>query len=279
MDITKLPKSGKDEIAQYIKRDNLKIANEKLQCYQPKCSFYTKIGKRFFDIIVSLIALIVTIPINLIIALITFFDVGSPIIFKQIRLGKDGKRFTIYKFRNMTNAKDTNGELLPPEERVTKWGTFVRKTSLDELLNFVSIFKGDMSIIGPRPLLDTYEDRMTDRHKVMYKVKPGLECPPINKLNRELSWEDRFENYAWYAANCSFKTDLALMFRVVEMAFDHKSTERRSTAQDGAFLGYNEDGHVIYSKNVPDKYVSEYCRNHGYESLKEAVEDRMNINA
>ena len=151
-DISQLFHSQQEEIAGYIKRDNLETVNKNVVEIIPKETFYTKYGKRILDIIISLLAIIITLPINLTIAVVTYFDVGSPIIFSQERMGKDERIFVLYKFRNMTNGTDANGELLPAAQRVTKWGKFVRKTSLDELLNFVSILKGDMSIIGPRPV-------------------------------------------------------------------------------------------------------------------------------
>ena len=175
VNIDELSLSQKTEIAEYIKNDTLNIVNKKISPVKVKHSFYTCYIKRFFDIVISFIALILTSPINLILAIVTFFDVGNPIIFKQQRVGKGKETFTIYKFRNMTNEKDSRGELLPSEQRVTKWGNFVRKTSLDELLNFLSILKGDMSLIGPRPLLDYYVERLNDYHKTIYEIKPGLE--------------------------------------------------------------------------------------------------------
>lgn len=273
-DITELSPSQKSEIADYIKRDNLNHVNEKVIPNKIKVSFYTKYGKRCLDIIFSLLAIIITLPINFILAIITFFDVGFPIIFKQYRIGKDEKKFIIYKFRNMTNKTDSKGELLPPAERVTKWGRFARKTSLDELLNFVSILKGDMSLIGPRPLLDYYYDRMSDRHKTIYKVRPGLECPTVKRLDHVLSWQERLDNYVWYAENCSFFLDIKLMFRILEVALDNKSTSKRSSADSGGFMGYDHDGNVIYTKAVPEKYIDEFLKTHNYQSLEEAVLDR-----
>ena len=262
------------EIASYIKRDNLEEVNKTVKAVKKKDTFYTRYGKRAIDIVLSGIALLITSPINLVIAIVTFFDVGTPIIFRQKRYGKDLKPFTIYKFRNMTNETDANGELLPPNKRVTKWGRFVRKTSLDELLNFVSIFNGSMSIIGPRPLLDYYAERLNDRHKGIYLVKPGLECPTLQKVDHALSWQERLDNYVWYVENCSFLIDMRLAFRVVQTALDRKSTALRSGANHGGVLGYNKDGSLIYTKQVPDIYIEEYCRNHGFANLEEAVEAR-----
>lgn len=278
-DITELSKANKEEIASYIKRDNFQTANMLQAPVHVKKTVYTRVFKRWIDFVVALVAFILTLPVNLVIGIVTWFDVGRPIIFRQTRIGKNRRPFTIIKFRNMTNDVDTNGELLPPGQRVTKWGGFVRKTSLDELLNFVSILRGDMSLIGPRPLLDTYEERLSDRHKAMYEVRPGLECPPLGKIDHPLSWEERFENYVWYVENCSLIVDIKLAFRVVSLALDKKSTAIRSAADNGGFLGYGPDGHVIYTKSVPACYVDEFCRNHGYSDLQDAISKRITANA
>lgn len=270
-DITEVSMLGKAEIASYIREDTLDIVNKRVAPVVPRRTFYTKYGKRVLDILISLLALIVSLPINLVIAVVTFFDVGKPIIFEQTRVGKNEKKFTIYKFRNMTNETDINGELLPASVRVTKWGRFVRKTSLDELLNFVSILKGDMSVIGPRPLLDRCAERFHDRHRAIFAVRPGLECPTLNKADHILSWQERLDNYVWYVENCSLWIDIRLTFRVIQIAFDHKETVYRSEAGQGGLMGYDQAGNVIYTKSVPDKYVNKYCQNHGYADLQEAI--------
>ena len=275
VNIEELSLSQKKEIAAYIKNDTLKIVNESAPRVKIRKSFYTCFGKRVLDIIVSLIVIIVTLPINFMIAVITFFDVGRPLIFCQRRIGKDNKPFTIYKFRNMKNTVDAKGELLPASQRVTKWGKFVRKTSLDELLNFVSILKGDMSLIGPRPLLDYYADRLSDFHRTIYQVRPGLECPPLKKVNHVLSWQERLDNYVWYVENCSFWLDIRLMFRVVEIALDHDSVTNRSNASSGGLMGYDQNGNIIYSKAVPDQYVEQFLTAHKYNTLSEAIENRF----
>lgn len=278
-DASVLSRTDLAEIAGYIKRDNLEKVNQTVAAVHARQTFYTRYGKRLIDILLSGLALVVTAPINLVIGVVTYFDVGTPLIFKQKRIGKDMKPFTIYKFRNMTNATDVNGELLPPDQRVTKWGKFVRKTSLDELLNFVSIFNGSMSIIGPRPLLDYYSERLHDRHLSIYQVKPGLECPPIEKVDHALSWQERLDNYVWYVENCSLLVDIKLALRVVQIALDRKSTAQRSSATHGGLLGYDQDGNVIYTKQVPDKYIEEFCSNHGFADLEEAVKARGHENA
>lgn len=273
-DASILSRTDLAEIASYIRRDNLAYVNGHVKKVNAKKSFYTEYGKRLFDIVISSVALLVTFPVNLIIAIITIFDVGFPIVFKQKRIGKDERPFVIYKFRNMTNDTDVNGELLPADQRTTKWGKFVRKTSLDELLNFVSIFNGSMSVIGPRPLLDYYVERLNDRHRGIFNVKPGLECPGLHKADHVLSWQERLDNYVWYVENCSFMVDVKLAIRVVEIAFDKKSTVLRANAIHGGLLGYDRNGNVIYTKRVPRVYIEEYCSNHGFKNLDEAVDAR-----
>ena len=253
-DVTHFSPSEKMELAQWIREDHLEYVNEHVSLVVPKKSFYTRYGKRMLDIVIALFALVVSLPINLFIAVVTFFDVGRPVLFRQQRMGMDEKPFFIYKFRNMTNATDANGELLPPSERVTKWGKFVRKVSLDELLNFVSILKGDMSVVGPRPLLDAYAERFNRRDRQRYAVRPGLECPSFKRIDHTMSWQERLANDVWYVQNCSFKVDLILLFRIIQITFDKKSTAIRSKAGAGGFLGYNKDGTVITTQSLPDKY-------------------------
>ena len=186
-----------------------------------------------------------------------------------------GKEFVIYKFRNMTNETDKKGNLLPASQRVTKWGKFARKISLDELLNFFPILLGHMSIIGPRPLLECYAERLNDYHKSIYTVRPGLECPTLKKVDHVLSWQERLDNYVWYVENCSLLVDIRLCFRVLQIAFDKKSTLQRSNASHGGFMGYDLDGNVIYTKSVPDKYIEKFCENHGYKDLEDAISKRF----
>ena len=264
------------EIAGYIRDDTLEELNRQEKSFQVKETFYIKYIKRFLDIVLSFIAIVFTAPVNLVIGIITLFDVGRPIFFKQTRIGKNGKPFVIYKFRNMTNERDANGELLPPAERVTKWGRFVRKTSLDELLNFVSILKGDMSFIGPRPLISAYIERLHCRHLMMYSVRPGLECPILREKKHAPTWQDRLDNYAWYAENVSFLVDLKMCLHMINLVFAHESTSKRSVSANGAFLGYDIYGKVLDSYAVPKKYVNLFLEKHRYKSLEDAIENRYN---
>ena len=200
-----------------------------------KKTFYVVVVKRFFDIVISLIAVVVTLPINLIMAIITFFTLGNPIIFSHYRPGLGEKLFKMVKFRNMTNEKDEKGELLPPDQRVTKVGAFFRKTSLDELLQFWLILIGKMSIIGPRPLLVYYLPGYSKKQHLRHSVKPGLECPlPVYK--GEVTWEDRLNNDIWYAENVSFVTDIKMVFRLIKLVFNTDRAKTRSEKIDKSFV-------------------------------------------
>lgn len=207
-------------------------------------TFYTRYGKRMLDIAFAVPGLIVALPIMLVIAVITYFDIGAPVLFRQVRIGKNCKPFTIIKFRNMTNERDENGELLLAELRVTKIGNAIRRTSLDELPQLLHIIKGEMSIIGPRPLLPEFLCRYDDRQLMRHAVRPGLECPTYNPLDHPWTWEEQFENDIWYVEHCSLKVDIHLCWRMVQMVFDRKGSKIRAAADRGAFRE-EEFGKVI----------------------------------
>jgi lipopolysaccharide/colanic/teichoic acid biosynthesis glycosyltransferase len=270
MDRADLTKSQRWEIADRLAEERLEKINE--QCETVKISthtFYMCYVKRTIDIIVSLAALIVTLPINLVIGIITLFDVGRPIFFKQLRIGKDGKSFELVKFRNMRDIRDANGDLLHASLRVTKFGKFVRKTSLDELLNFWSILKGDMSLIGPRPLVPEYVQRYSARHYQRLSVKPGLECPPRDRKASNHTWQEQFENDIWYVEHVSFVTDCRMLWNLVLFAFDRKATaERSGVSKKGSFMGYSLDGKAINLDEVPQDYIDYYA---AHQSRKDAT--------
>ena len=244
-------------VGDVIKESNLSYVNRNSKKVVPKNTFYTRYGKRVLDIIISAIALLFTTPINLILLIITYFDVGTPVIFKQRRIGKDGREFTLIKFRNMTMDRNSSGELLPPNERVTQFGKFVRRTSLDELLNFWSIFKGDMSIIGPRPILTEYYERYSDRHQMRHAIRPGLECPVVNASQNRNTWGNVFENDVYYVENVSLILDIKMIISMFKLVFDSKEIATRGTAKRGSFMGYDIDGTSIDSHRVPIKYYEE----------------------
>lgn len=257
MKTSELTKEMRWHIADCLAEDRLEAINAVCKDVKIKNTFYTSYGKRFLDIVLSAVALTVTLPVNLIIGVCTFFDVGSPIFFFQDRAGRNGKNFKVVKFRNMRNTVDERGELLPPSQRVTSFGKFVRKTSLDELLNFWSIFKGDMSIIGPRPLVPEYVGRLNKRHINRLAVRPGLECPPREDLDHVWTWQEQFENDVWYVENLSLKTDLFMIWRLIKFALDRKSTKVRATGKRGIFMGYSLDGRAISLEEVPQSYIDE----------------------
>lgn len=215
-----------------------------------KESFYMKYVKRCFDVLVSIVMLVVTLPINMILAVATYFDVGTPILFRQTRVGKNGKTFTLIKFRNMTNETDENGELLPEEQRVTRLGRFVRRTSLDELLNFWAILKGDMSLIGPRPLLTYYTPWMTERHRMRLAVRPGLECPILAYGHDDMDWNDRFENDVWYVEHCNLWVDICMCMKIAALVIAPVNKKNRENGNGGGFVGYDQYGIAIGSNAI-----------------------------
>lgn len=168
--------------------------------------------KRLIDIFVSLFLLIILSPFLVIISLIVFVAMGPPVIYKQTRAGFKGKPFTIYKFRTMTNEKDEYGNLLPDEKRLTKMGKFLRSTSLDELPELFNVLKGDMSLVGPRPLLMEYLNYYTEEQMRRHDVKPGITgWAQVNGRN-SLSWEEKFKLDVWYVDNWSLWLGFKILF-------------------------------------------------------------------
>lgn len=240
--------NNEEKMAKMLRDANLDYANSIAAEVHVKTSFYTKYIKRLFDILFALIACIILLPINFIFALCTYLDVGKPIIYKQSRCGKGGKPFVLAKFRNMNNKTDSDGRLLPAAQRVTKFGRIMRKYSFDELLNFWSILKGDMSIIGPRPLPMFFYERMNDRHKMRTAVRPGLECPRVIKLEKEdvSQYHIQFENDVWYVENVSFMTDVRMCVQLVKMVFAFKRRNHQAKGNAASyFVGYDENGYAL----------------------------------
>ena len=176
-----------------------------------KKTFYQLFGKRILDILLSGIALIVLSPIILIVGFLVRIKLGSPIIFKQERPGKSEKIFSMYKFRTMTDERDHNGEYLPDEIRLTKFGKILRATSLDELPELWNILKGDMSIVGPRPLLVEYLPLYSEKQRKRHNVRPGLTgLAQVNGRNA-ISWEEKFDLDVYYVDKISFFNDLIII--------------------------------------------------------------------
>ena len=177
---------------------------------------YAKYIKRILDLILSLMALIVLMPLMIIIGILVRINLGSPIIFKQKRPGKNEKIFTLYKFRTMTDKRDIDGNLLPDEYRLTKFGKFLRSTSLDELPELINIIKGDMTIVGPRPLLVEYLPYYTEEEKHRHDVRPGLTgLAQVNGRNA-ISWEEKLKYDTEYIKEISFYSDLKIIFKTIK---------------------------------------------------------------
>lgn len=184
-----------------------------------KKGFYEKYIKRLIDIVCSLAALLVFWWLFLILAILVRVKLGSPILFKQARPGKDEKIFYLYKFRTMTDERDENGNLLPDEVRLTKFGKWLRGTSLDELPEVFNILKGDMSLIGPRPLLVKYLPYYTEEEKARHSVRPGLSgLAQVNGRNA-ISWEEKFNYDIKYVNNITFVEDVKIILLTVKKVF------------------------------------------------------------
>lgn len=176
---------------------------------------YEKYIKRWMDFILSLIAVIVLSPIILSVAVLVRMKLGSPILFRQRRPGKDEKIFEMYKFRTMTDERDEHGELLPDEKRLTKFGKFLRSTSLDELPELFNILKGDMSIIGPRPLLVEYLDLYNEEQRHRHDVRPGLSGLAQANGRNTISWEEKFKYDVEYVNHVTFLGDWKIIFQTI----------------------------------------------------------------
>jgi len=195
--------------------------------------------KRLFDIIFSLLFLLIFSSILIIIALSIKLIDGSPLIFKQKRPGLNGRTFLFYKFRTMQNLTDGVGCMLPDEDRLTAFGKFLRKFSLDELPSLWNVLKGDMSIVGPRPLLLEYLDRYTPEQDHRHKVKPGITgWTQVNGRNA-ISWEEKFKLDVWYVDNQSFMLDIKILFITVWKVLKAEGINQEGYATIEEFKGNN----------------------------------------
>ncbi|OZM57486.1 hypothetical protein CIB95_08510 [Lottiidibacillus patelloidae] len=208
--------------------------------------------KRLFDFSIALILSIVLSPVMLLIALAIKIIIGSPILFKQVRPGKNGVPFTIYKFRTMTNETDKFGELLPDDRRLTKLGKLMRKMSIDELPQLINVLKGDISLVGPRPLLLEYLPRYNEEQARRHDVRPGITgWAQVNGRNL-LSWEEKFKLDVWYVDNQSFLLDLKILLLTIKTVLFSEGISHEGHATMPIFLGSNE-GKEIMEKNMTTK--------------------------
>lgn len=198
---------------------------------------YRHFFKRFFDIILSACALIVLSPVLLVVAILVRIKLGSPVIFCQERPGKDERIFKMYKFRSMTDARDENGELLPDESRLTPFGRWLRATSLDELPELWNIWRGDMSVIGPRPLLVKYLPRYSEEQRRRHEVRPGLTgLAQVNGRNA-ISWEERFVYDVEYVDAVCFRMDVKIIFLTVMVVFRRSGIHSETSSTQEEFMG------------------------------------------
>lgn len=205
-----------------------------------KKKFYEKYVKRLQDILLSLIALIVLSPVLLVTALLVRVKLGSPVIFKQKRPGLNGEIFTLYKFRTMTDAKDQDGNLLPDEVRLTKFGKLLRSTSLDELPELLNILFGDIAVIGPRPLLVEYLPRYNVEQARRHEVRPGLSgLAQVNGRNA-ISWEDKFKYDVEYVDHVTFLGDWKIIFQTIKNVLKRDGISSDTSATMEVFMGTEE---------------------------------------
>lgn len=204
-----------------------------------KKRFYESFLKRPIDLFVSLMALIILSPLFLLLSVLVKLKLGSPIIFKQKRPGLNEKIFNLYKFRTMTNQKDDNGNLLPDEIRLTKFGKFLRSSSLDELPGLINILKGNLSLVGPRPLLVQYLPLYNENQKRRHEVRPGLTgLAQINGRNA-ISWNDKFTYDVKYVDNITMIGDLIIILKTIKKVLFREGISSQTSLTMEEFRGNN----------------------------------------
>ena len=204
-------------------------------------SFYEKIGKRTLDLGISIPAIVVLAPVAAAVGIAVRAKLGAPVLFRQQRPGQDEKLFELAKFRTMSDERDASGELLPDDERLAGLGAVLRRTSLDELPTLWNVVRGDMSLVGPRPLLVRYLDRYTPEQRRRHEVRPGVTgWAQVNGRNA-ISWEEKFELDAWYVENLSLRTDLAILFRTLMQVIGQRDISAEGHATMPEFMGSDDE--------------------------------------
>lgn len=200
---------------------------------------YRAFFKRFFDILGSLILIIITLPIMIILYFLIKNKISKEPIFKQIRPGLNEKLFKIYKFKTMSDEKDENGNLLSDELRLGKFGAKIRSTSLDELPQLFNVLKGDMSFIGPRPLLEKYLTLYSPKQRLRHSVRPGITgLAQVNGRN-EISWKNKFRYDSFYASNLNFLLDLKILFLTIKKVIKKEGISKKGMISAEEFNGSN----------------------------------------
>ena len=204
-------------------------------------TFYRRIGKRVLDLGLAVPALALLAPVGLAVGGLIRLKLGGPVLFRQQRPGRDGEVFEVIKFRSMSNARGADGELLPDEERLTPFGNRLRRLSLDELPTLWNVVRGDMSLVGPRPLLVQYLDRYTPEQRRRHDVLPGVTgWAQINGRNA-ISWEEKFEHDVWYVENVSLGTDLRILLRTAAQVLGRRGISAEGHATMPEFTGSHEE--------------------------------------
>ncbi|MFR1755836.1 MAG: sugar transferase [Thomasclavelia spiroformis] len=203
---------------------------------------YRKYIKRLLDFILSLFAIIILSPVLLIVALLVRIKLGSPVIFKQKRPGLNEKIFTLYKFRTMTDARDEHGNLLPDEIRLTKFGELLRSTSLDELPELFNILKGDMSIVGPRPLLVRYLPLYNEHQKHRHDVRPGFTGYAQCNGRNAISWEEKFDLDVYYTKNLTLFMDIKIIIKTIKVVLFREGISSETSVTMEEFRGSSNEG-------------------------------------
>jgi sugar transferase EpsL len=198
---------------------------------------YRKSGKRLFDIVLGTAMLVLSAPIWAVVAALVRVKVGSPVLFRQKRPGRHGRPFTIYKFRTMTDGRDATGKLLPDEQRVRGFGKALRRTSLDELPELINVLKGDMSLVGPRPLLVDYLDRYTTEEGRRHDVLPGITGVAQTRGRNSLSWKQKFALDVWYVDHLSIWLDLKILAVTVWTVLGGEGVSAPSCISAPEFMG------------------------------------------
>lgn len=226
------------EIYRITKKKQQKARNEKAHV---PCGPYEAVLKKPLDIVLSVMALTLTLPVMAVTALLVRIKLGSPVLFVQERPGKDGKLFKLYKFRSMTDAKDRSGKLLSDEERLTDFGKKLRSTSLDELPELFNIIKGDMAIVGPRPLLTQYLELYNERQARRHEVRPGLTGYAQVSGRNTLSWKEKFEDDVEYVDHITFWGDLRIILKTVKTVLRQEGIHSAASTTVEYFTGNDDE--------------------------------------
>lgn len=230
-------------IVGYIGKKICNIGKKKDEsvCVPHKQGFYEKYIKRPQDFCCALVATVVLSPIMGITALLVKIKLGSPVIFKQERPGLNGEIFTLYKFRTMTDEKDENGDLLPDDIRLTKFGRMLRATSLDELPELINMLKGDMSVVGPRPLLVRYLPLYSEHQARRHEVRPGFTGYAQVHGRNAITWEKKFDKDVYYVDHISFLGDWKIIFQTVKTVLKREGISSKNSATMEEFTGTLSD--------------------------------------